>query len=266
MPSTQSATHPSGKVITFSEMGHTYIDSDGQHYESGTAFVKRFKPEFDPDGEILKRCAARDGITPEQLKAKWNHKAKQASNYGTRCHEAAEFQFKGEFAKVPNPVIPKEEIAFRVIWDYVNYLKSKFTYLSCEQIVFSPRYALAGSIDLLMRDTLNRVLWILDWKSNEKIEMENKYIKPDKNEGFMLAPINHLHDCSLVHYALQLGTYERLIRDEGYLEANGMAGYQIKKMLLHIPPMQEQIIEIELPDASREVAEMLIAKAYNLPF
>ena len=266
MPANSSATHPSGLQITFDEGPHTYQDSDSMYYTSVTTFVKRSKPEFDTDGEILKRCAARDGITPEELQRKWKHKGSQASIYGTRCHENAEFQFTKQFNKIHNPVIPKEEIAFRVIWDYVAMLQKKYTFMSCEQIVFSPRYALAGSIDLLMRDDSQQTLWILDWKSNERIDKENKYIKPEKVEGFMLPPIAHLHDCHFVHYALQLGTYERLIKDEGYLKANGMEGYTIRKMLLHIPPMGEQIIEIELPDASREVAEMLIAKAYNIPF
>ena len=266
MPATQTAKHPTGLMITFEEGPHTYRDDNGMIYESGTSFVKWFKPAFDPDGEILKRCAARDGITPEELQAKWSHKGKLASDYGTRCHENAEFQFKGEFNKIHRAMSPREEIAFPVIWDYVAMLQHKYTFLSCEQIVFSPRYALAGSIDLLMADHPSKMLWILDWKSNERIDRENKYIQKDKPDGFMLPPITHLHDCHLVHYALQLGTYERLIRDEGYLEANNMAGYQIKKKLFHIPPMENQIIEIELPDASREVAEMLIAKAYNLPF
>lgn len=260
MPGTQTATHPGGKTITFEEGPHTYIDCDGMHYTSGTSFVKEFKPPFDPDGEILKNCAEKEGITPEKLQDKWKAKGIQASIYGTRCHENAEFQFKGEFNRIHQATILKEEIAFPVIWDYVDYLKSMFTFLSCEQIVFSPRYALAGSIDLLMAEHPKRTLWILDWKSNERIDTVNQYGE------FMLPPLTHLHHCHLVHYALQLGTYERLIRDEGYLAANGMAGYTIRKMLLHIPPMENKIVEIEVPDASREVAEMLIAKAYNIPF
>jgi len=262
MPATQTAKHPSGLMITFEEGPHTYTDDNGMHYTSATTFVDMSVPEFDEDGEILKRCAARDGITPEELQAKWNHEGDIAGVYGTRCHENAEFQFRKQFNKIHNPKFPKEEIAFRLIWDKVSELLETLTFLSCEQIVFSPKYAIAGSIDLLMKDEVNRVLWILDWKTNKrkKIVWENKW------GGRLLGHLSHLHDASLVHYTLQLATYERLIKDEGYLEANGMAGYTIRRKLFYVPPMEEQIIEIELPDASREVAEMLIAKAYNLPF
>jgi hypothetical protein len=260
MPETQTATHPTGLTITFHEGPHSYIDANGQHYESGTTFVGRFKPKFDPDGEILKRKAAEAGVTTEELARDWKRRGDQASLYGTRCHANSEFQFKREFSKIHRGLSPLEENSFRLIWDYVTYLNDNLTYIATEQIVFSPRYALAGSIDLLMADHPNRTLWILDWKSNKEIRRDNHW------DGRMLPPLSYLHDCHFVHYTLQLETYTRLIRDEGYLPASGIEGYTIRKALLWIPHMGDAIEFIELPDAGREVAEMLIHKFTEVPF
>lgn len=262
MPATQTATHPTGLRITFDEGPHTYIDANGQHYESGTAFYGRFKPKFDPDGAILRRKAAEAGVTPEAIQRDWKAKGDRASRYGTRCHENAEYQFKGEFNRIHRGLSPLEENSFRLIWDYVDYLKRELTFIATEQIVFSPRYALAGSIDLLMADHLNKTLWILDWKSNEKITRENTF----KDGSRMHAPIAHLHNCSFVHYTLQLETYARLIRDESYLPASGLDGYTIRKALLWIPHMGKAIEFIELPDARLEVANMLVHKFTEVPF
>ncbi len=260
MPGDQTATHPTGTIITFTESDHQYQDDAGHIYESGTTFVRRFKPPFDPDGEILKRKAAEANVTPEALKKDWERKAAQSSHYGTRCHENAEYQFKGEYTKVHVRMTSLEERAFVLIWDYVNYLKEHLTFVATEQIVFSTKYYLTGSIDILMADHPNRTLWILDWKTNKDIRRDNPW------GGKMLKPLSHLDDCNWVHYALQLGTYERIIRDEGYLEASGMAGYQIRRALLHVPHMGDSIEFIEMPDAGREIAEMIIHKLTDIPF
>jgi len=260
MPSTQQSSHPSGLGITFHEDGHVYRDDNGMEYTSGTAIVSRVKPKFDPDGSITNRCADRAGVTVEQLKAQWKAKGDKACTYGTRMHEAMERQFKGEFNRIPRGMSPLEENTLKIIWDMVTSLQSKYRFIAAEQIVFSPPLHIAGSIDLLLADDANRILWVPDLKTNEKLERESSY------GNKMLEPVAHLDDCSLSHYSIQLGLYSRLIASEGYLEANGMAGYDVRGMLLWNQHMADAVEYIPTLNVQHEIAEILLARAYDIPF
>ena len=93
MPGTSKAKSPSGVEITFEELTHTYsskVNGKAIDYVSGTVFLHKFFPEFDPTGEITKRCAKKQGVTVEELKKQWAQKGLEATTFGTRCHEVCE--------------------------------------------------------------------------------------------------------------------------------------------------------------------------------
>ena len=71
MPGTSKAKSPSGIEIVFEELTHKYTSEvNGKliEYTSGTTFIHKFIPEFDPTGVITERCAKKQGITVEELK------------------------------------------------------------------------------------------------------------------------------------------------------------------------------------------------------
>ena len=93
MPSCSKAIHPSGVTIDFFEDSHRYVSVlNGREieYMSGTTFVHKFFPEFDPDGKILERCALREGKTPAQLKKEWDDNRDASCLFGTRVHAICE--------------------------------------------------------------------------------------------------------------------------------------------------------------------------------
>jgi len=93
MPACSKAIHPSGVFIEFFEDSHKYVSVlNGKEikYVSGTTFVHRFIPEFDPDGAILRRKAAKEGIAPEELKRQWDEKRDKSCVYGTNIHSLCE--------------------------------------------------------------------------------------------------------------------------------------------------------------------------------
>ena len=77
--------------------------------------------------------------------------------------------------------------------------------------IYMEEYGVAGTLDFLERrpdGTFN----IYDWKRSKKliaadgsVEQTNRYGK----RGFY--PVNHLHDCSFHHYALQLSIYRYIL-------------------------------------------------------
>ena len=103
MPACSKATHPSGVEIVFTESDHRYssvVNGKELEYTSGTTFVHKFFPEFDPTGEILRRKAAKLGKTPEALKAEWDANRDASCVFGTKCHSVCEDILLGRTCRV----------------------------------------------------------------------------------------------------------------------------------------------------------------------
>jgi len=103
-----------------------------------------------------------------------------------------------------------------------------------ELLVYNHRYKISGLVDRLwvtskqitesdIRKYKPENIWrksdgtfwikyidLDDWKTNAKIKTENKYQK-------MLEPIDHLQDCSLYHYQIQISLYAWMLEQVGYI-------------------------------------------------
>jgi len=67
--------------------------------------------------------------------------------------------------------------------------------------VFSPDDLIAGTVDLICN--YDGDLTIVDWKTSARIDL--------RGYGMMQAPVEHLYDCNLTHYNLQLATYRHIL-------------------------------------------------------
>lgn len=68
----------------------------------------------------------------------------------------------------------------------------------------------AGQIDLLIKK--GNDIYIIDWKSNTKIEKQSYYNKSTKKYQMMKFPLNHIMDSNYWHYTLQLSCYAYLLQ------------------------------------------------------
>lgn len=245
---TKSAANPAGRVIFFDESAHRYWTNAVEDFTSVTTFVKSWFPKFDADS-VAKQVASRNGKTPSEVIAEWDVKRIAASEMGTAVHLACEMIMTGR--PVPDSVVAlatnertaaimrSAATACRQLFDM------RFTVVGAEQIIFSERYGLAGTIDLAMRDSKGE-LWLLDWKTNESI----------KSEGFNgatgMGPAAGLPDCNLSHYSLQLSTYQRILRDEGYIGR----GDVVHMALIHLTPESPNWIPVTY--LNQEVADMIL--------
>jgi ATP-dependent exoDNAse (exonuclease V) beta subunit len=287
MPATQTAINPQGYEIVFDEASHTYttrlkckgpaISKNGAVLRasgcdendktigiikctSGTSFVHHFFPEFDPDGIIASRKARERGVTADQIRFEWKQNAAEACAMGTRVHETCADVLKnrrdlfGNFDFRNKPKTPEEQMIMAAGFEAATEVKNKFEILGIEQIVFDIDVQIAGTIDLLARD--NDTVWILDWKTNKKIEFENHY----KENSHALYPISHLYNCSGVQYGLQLSTYEFLMKKAGYFNRN----QKFRRGIFHLTPNGYKFYE--LPDYAMEVRDMAIAMLEQPPF
>lgn len=228
MPSCSKAVNPKGVEIVFTEDDHKYcsiIDGKEIVYTSGTTFVGKFENKFDPDGSIVARCASKNGITVEEQKRIWETKKNNSCEFGTRIHEICESIMKDR----PYNLLYGDEFKSRVsktAESTAKMLKDRIEVLEAEKIVFDPYLPIpiAGTIDLLARSKKNGNILILDWKTNEKIQMFNTFKK------FMKHPIQDVPDLNYYHYTLQLSLYQKILISGGYFPK----GTKFQRAIIHL--------------------------------
>lgn len=249
MPGSSRAKHPSGYEIEFFEDSHIYKSVIGGveiKYTSGTGVIHNCFPPFDPSGEITKRCALKEGITVDELKARWKEKADASCIFGTRVHECCEDIELGRSELRNKPENPKEEVVFKNAITMAKRFHSGLDILGVEKIVFSPELEIAGTIDLFARSRKDGSFLIIDHKTNQTIDRENKW------NSFALPPIEHVPNVNFYTYSLQLNLYQYLLQREGYVPKQS----KFKLFLNHITETQAKLIE--LPQLQIEIRDIMI--------
>lgn len=239
------ATHPKleGWDITFDSTDHSYRDSTGQVYTSGTSFLKQFFPVFDVHANAA-RVAARENRLEMDVIAEWNAKRDASSRYGTRVHEYAEAKINGTPTGLPSS--PREITARRAVDSALHMLKDHYEILGSEVIVFDPLHQIAGTIDLPARNRQTGAIAVLDWKTCEEIT--------DKSYAMALPPIQYIPDSKVVHYGLQLSLYGFIQVDSGYVAP----GTPVETAVIHIQPDNPEPVWMPLPYAPALVQALLI--------
>ena len=173
------------------------------------------------------------GMNVDEIIQQWKEKAELASQEGTAIHALCErFPEKGCWGWLP--------ITYRVLMmgkqieKLFTKLLERFELIEAEKLVFSPKLNLAGQVDLLMHDPKTNDLIILDFKTNAKITDE------DSAFGNMLAPIDHLKNCDVVKYGLQLSLYEMIVESESFFP--GFSG--CRKSIIHIGESFGKVVKV----------------------
>lgn len=197
MPGTSKANNPKGYSIEFFEESHKYLtilNGKEVKYTSGTAFSSPFFPQFDPTGEITRKCAKKEGLTVEELKAKWSAKGTESCRLGTRTHEIIEDVFNNRFPFRNKAEDEDEKKRFSNAVSIARKIKDKVDILGIEMIVFDIDLALAGTIDFFGQSKKDGTYIIIDHKTNADLQLENKY------NSFAFDPISHVPNTSFGHY------------------------------------------------------------------
>jgi hypothetical protein len=201
--------------VIFKAENHQYESTDLVNkidWISVTHFVSHFKQPF--DAKSVSEKASKNqrskwyGLTPEIIQAAWKAESERAMSMGTWYHDQREkditefdtIERGGLIVPIVRPIIienvkhaPEQKLKDGVYPEHFLYLKSA---------------GLCGQSDRV--EVVNGIVSIHDYKTNKEIRMEGF-----KNwEGLvqkLSSPLNHLDDCHLVHYALQLSLYLYII-------------------------------------------------------
>jgi len=194
---------PGVEPISFDHDKHIYSDGDRQLI-SVTTLIHKYVPEFDPTGEIIARCAARDGVTVEELRAEWDWECEKACIKGRSLHSQMEYWIDhgkigpGDFQDV--------------VGQFANLgFKGK---LRSETIIYSKELGIAGTVDVT--DCYgNNELDVIDFKTNKALKKTSFFKRPGGFEK-MLPPVRHLMSCNFIHYSIQQELYGILLEEAGY--------------------------------------------------
>lgn len=239
--------HPRDAHISFDEPTHTYTIDGDSNYKSVTTFIHDFFPHFNADIAIKKMCASPKwnntnklyGKTPEEIKEIWRKNGEAASTQGTAMHLNIENYYNGEPMTESFRTSKEGELFQKYLQDHKAYKAYR-----SEWTVYSKKYRIAGSIDMVYEDPNNPGCHVIaDWKRSVEIKFENRW---EKGNG----PLSHLDNCNYWHYTLQLNIYRMLL--EKYYDK------RITEMFLVIlHPNQENYLKIEIPKISKEILDML---------
>lgn len=194
--------------IYFDDDLHLYFHkSTGRRLISPTTILKKYSHPFDPDGKILAKCAAREGVKPEELKAKWRKMGDDSVVRGHSIHDSFEQYVKtGQIQKDGNEDII-QDFKERVQVDLSGKLYPEVT-------LFDLDFGIAGRTDLV-HNWWGNIVDCLDFKTNKKGNI-SKY----SFGKFMYAPLQHIPDAKFFHYELQLSMYSFMLESKGYCPRN----------------------------------------------
>tara|TARA_Y100000310_G_scaffold96633_1_gene94383 strand:+ start:5365 stop:6087 length:723 start_codon:yes stop_codon:yes gene_type:complete len=180
--------------LKFNEAAHRYTIENSFVLESVTTKLKNFFP-FDAK-KVSQIIAEQRGVTPETIIQEWN----QIRDNGTRVHLLAErFCNKEELTESE-----KEEIKHVIQFFEDN---PHFEVLGSEVRVFSKKYVVAGTVDLMLRNIKDNKVYLLDWKTSAKeIECEKHW---EMARGLLSEiPHNKYHN-----YSMQLSVYTKILKE-----------------------------------------------------
>ena len=201
--------HERDTRIQFFADGHIYYIDGKRSLGSVTGLVHEFSYEFCADRVIQKMMSgfwwprpeytheSGQPFTKDEIKSKWERNRIESANRGTWMH----FTFELWLNRCPVDLDAPEMQLFLNFVDSLTGLRAYRT----EWEIFGDDERLAGSIDFVAESVDDRSLTIIDWKRTKSIA--SKYV----GQNFMKSPLQHISDCSGMHYRLQLNCYRYLL-------------------------------------------------------
>lgn len=221
--------------VTFRAGDHSYTDKNGEKYISVSQLLSLYSPKFDPENHILRACAKRDGVTPEELQKKWLQKSTTACQLGTEIHSEIEhFVNTGKIRKSEY-----KDIAT----DFKTNIFPMFEHqIFSEVLVYSETYKIAGLSDLVEYDKDKNEISISDIKSNQTLEK--------KVYNNFLYPLDKMKNSVLNKYFLQLSFYARLLE---------LRGFKVKEnfKIFWVNQESRKIETIPVPYLKKEVENLI---------
>lgn len=228
------------KLIKFEEASHKY-SLDGKELVSVTTLISKFSEGFDKTGEILTRCAAKEGVSEKVLQKRWRAKGELAASRGKLWHSTAEDYIRtGKIRK--NKFTP-------ILKQFINDFKLRGQ-LFPECVLYDPALMIGGMADLVQIID-GKICQIQDYKCLEKRPTDYSF---GKN---MLYPINHMGDSKITKFTLQINFYLYIL--------HSVYGYEIgdNNNIFWVNWKKDRIEKIPIELKFNEIVSMIAHYSYE---
>lgn len=219
-------------MVTFREHDHTYWNKAGAQYAGCTTLIGQYKNKFDA-AAISQRSATRYGGSAQDYIDKWNGICKYACERGTRFHALKEeAAHRASFwidpaTGIEYPVLNHALELMKVGQPHYPITDGMPDGIYPEMLLWNHPTRTAGQSDEVW--LFDKFFDIDDWKTNKQITQEGWFDRDLFENQMMLGPLNHLPDCHLTHYTLQISLYAYMIAECGRTPRN--------LQFTHYPPL-----------------------------
>ena len=238
--------HPRDTRITFEPISHTYQIDGKETFISATTIIHKYFPEFDSDKVIQKMMKSPNwkkspyfGMSVDAIKQQWEDNRVAAAAKGTQVHDWIENFYLGEF-KAPCKEAEESKSFQNFMCFHQDYEWKPYR---TEWRVFTEKYRVAGSIDIIFEGSGPNKIKVYDWKNSKEIKMENRYEKGNE-------PLCHLPNCNYYHYSLQLNLYKWILEHHYGMEVEEMG-------LIIVHENYPTYLKYDVKDMTKEVEMML---------
>lgn len=200
-------------MILFNEEVHKYTveSAPDMKLTSVSTIISLLKEKFDADYWAEKKAKER-GITKEEILKEWEDKKIKSQERGTAFHLEKEKEALAKKGAVPAIV---RENGLKQAFD----LKSLTPGVYPELIVYSLLHNAVGTADIV-EIYEDKTFFLGDYKTNEELKFESfkrfDKISKERKPVMMNSPVQHLEDCSGMHYTLQLSLYAYMLEQFGF--------------------------------------------------
>jgi len=185
--------------LHFDEKKHKYTIKSGVELESVTTRLEQFFP-FDAK-QIANKLSEMRGTPARLILKDW----KRMRDNGTKVHKLAEKYCNGKKLR-------RQEL--EQIKHVTQFLEEhpQFEILGSEIMVFSEKFKIAGTVDLVLRHKDKDKIHILDWKmSNKEIDKDLHW---ENAKGLLCElPHNKFHQ-----YSMQVAVYMAILKHDYSIE------------------------------------------------
>lgn len=264
-------------AIQFKAENHKYESIDGEqkkiNWLSATRLISLFKPIFNKEAQAKKSAKNKRSkwyaMTEKDIIAAWDGENKRAINLGSWYHDQREkellmcdtLQRSGLDLPIIRPIeqdglklAPAQNLTAGIYPEHMMYLKSA---------------AICGQADRV--EVIGDHVDIYDYKTNKAIKTRS-YKNWEGQSEKMLSPLEHLDNCNLNHYALQLSLYMYMVLKHNHtlkpgkmelhhitfkIDSYDKNGYPIAAKDENEKPIVENVIPYAVPYRKREVNNII---------
>lgn len=188
------------KEIKFDEASHSYTVK-GKNLKPVSYVLKDFQEPFD-EQKMAFLVAKKKGVSIKEVLDDWHKKRDDSCELGTNAHAFAENYVKTREGKPSNGYE-------KAMQTYLDKMPHYVVPLCTELQMYSEKWGIAGTADLMFYDSKKDNIILRDYKTN--LDLFKNY----KGKR-LLAPFDDLEDNPFNKYQLQLSLYQILFEQTGF--------------------------------------------------